>query len=155
MIFKPVHSHSWFDHSSCVTVDGSASSGPKVITPEYIWITAKPFLWFSFGLWCWVIRRLLLKFSFFPLVSLIYFFLFHIHLIVLLSVWVTRVRIKLYIKSSDQCLQMDMWRGVFAQALTQRVIKQFTGYILVEGNHCKAALHDYAVDTQKASRTGI
>lgn len=29
----------------------------------------------------------------------------------------------------------------FAQALTQRVIKQFTGYILVQGNHCKAALY--------------
>lgn len=118
MMFKPVYSCSLFDHSSCVTVDGSASSGPKVITPENIWITAKPFLWFSFGLWCWVIRRLLLKFPFFPLVSLIYF-LFHIYLIVLLSVWVTRVRITFYIKSSDQCLQMDMWHGVFAQALTQ------------------------------------
>ncbi len=34
-------------------------------------------------------------------------------------------------------------------------LKQFTGYILVQGNHCKAALHDYAVDTQKATRTGI
>lgn len=155
MIFKPVHSGSWFDQSSCVTVDDSASSGPKVITPEYIWIKAKPLLWVSFGLWCWVIRWLLLKFSFFLPVSLIYFLLFHIHIIVPLSVWVTRVRIKLYIKSSDQCLQMDMWYGVFTQALTQRVIKQFTAYILVQGNHCKAALHEYAVDTQKATRTGI
>jgi len=63
------------------------------------------------------------------------------------------VRIKLCIKSSDQCLQIDIWLGVFVQTLTQRVIKQFTGYILAQGNHCKAALHDYAVDTQKTTKT--
>ncbi len=46
--------------------------------------------------------------------------------------------------------------AVFSHKLWLKwVIKQFTGYILVQGNHCKAALHDYAVDTQKATRTGI
>lgn len=41
----------------------------------------------------------------------------------------------------------------FCLSFDSKVIKQFTGYILAQGNHCKAALHDYAVDTQKATKT--